>query len=179
MLTRGGRAVENELGSEHANHDLNEKAAEIASQEVANEDFEADRKVPDLDLVVSKSQEFDPVTSRLVDDIIHDDYAGVHVEDDSPYPEVRAAVPSSDDFEMPQATIRGWTIGLILTTIGSAMNMYFSLHRPTITITTLVTSILAYPMGRFWARCFPNWKIFGVPLNPRSEERRVGKECRL
>ncbi|CAD1810437.1 OPT family small oligopeptide transporter [Candida parapsilosis] len=166
MLTRGGRAVENELGSEHANHDLNEKAAEIASQEVANEDFEADRKVPDLDLVVSKSQEFDPVTSRLVDDIIHDDYAGVHVEDDSPYPEVRAAVPSSDDFEMPQATIRGWTIGLILTTIGSAMNMYFSLHRPTITITTLVTSILAYPMGRFWARCFPNWKIFGVPLNP-------------
>ena len=40
MLTRGGRAVENELGSEHANHDLNEKAAEIASQEVANEDLE-------------------------------------------------------------------------------------------------------------------------------------------
>lgn len=166
MLSRGGRLVGAELGSEHANHDLNEKAAEIASQEVTDGDFEADRKAPDLELIVSKSQEFDPVTSRLVDEIIHDDYAAVHVEDDSPYPEVRAAVPSSDDYDMPQATIRAWFLGLLLTTIGSAMNMYFSLHSPTITITTLVTSILAYPVGRFWGRYFPNWKIFGMPLNP-------------
>ncbi|KAI5960692.1 hypothetical protein CANMA_003954, partial [Candida margitis] len=167
ILSRSGHAIENELGQEHANHDLNEKAAEIVSQQTVNDDFEADRKVPDLDLVVSKSQEFDPITSRLVDEIIDDDYAGIHVEDDSPYPEVRAAVPSSDDYDMPQATIRGWTIGLIMTTIGSAMNMYFSLHSPTVTITTLVTSILAYPIGRFWAWCVPkNWKIFGLPLNP-------------
>ncbi|KAI5963442.1 uncharacterized protein KGF55_002322, partial [Candida pseudojiufengensis] len=147
-------------------HDLNEKAELNVHQRVVNDDFEADRKQPDLELVVSKSQEFDPVTSNLINDIIDDGYAGVHVEDDSPYPEVRSAVPSSDDFEMPQATIRAWTLGLILTTIGSAMNMYFSLHSPTIVISTMVTSILAYPMGRFWAFAFPNVKIFGLPLNP-------------
>ncbi|KAI3403216.1 hypothetical protein KGF56_003986 [Candida oxycetoniae] len=144
----------------------NEKSEAEVKQHVVNQDFEADIKVPNLNLIASKSQEFDPVTSHLMNEIIEDEYAGIHVEDDSPYPEVRAAVPSTDDFEMPQATIRAWTLGLILTTIGSAMNMYFSLHSPTITITTMVTSILAYPFGRFWAWCIPNWKIFGLPLNP-------------
>lgn len=164
---RGGDSSSSDPAYGTGVHDLNEKGAAQVQQEVTSIDFEADRKQePDLELVASKSQEFDPVSSRMIQDIIDDDYAGIHVEDDSPYPEVRAAVPSTDDFEMPQATIRGWTLGLILTTIGSAMNMYFSLHAPTITITTMVTSILAYPMGRFWAWGMPNWKIFGLPLNP-------------
>ena len=131
-----------------------------------NTDFEADRKMPDLDIVVSKSQEFDTVTSHLVNDIMEDEYAAVHVEDDSPYPEVRAAVPSTDDPTLPQNTIRAWVIGLILTTVGCGMNMLFSFHSPSFAITTFVTSILAWPIGNFWAWIFPDWKIFGASLNP-------------
>lgn len=117
-------------------------------------------------LMASKSQEFDPVSSRLEKVILDDDYAAVTVEDDSPYAEVRASVPSSDDADLPQNTIRMWVLGMILNTIGSALNLLFSLHSPPITLTTLVTSLLAWPIGMAWARFMPNIKIFGAPLNP-------------
>ncbi|RLV91849.1 Sexual differentiation process protein isp4 [Spathaspora sp. JA1] len=142
-----------------------EKDSAIVEEKVLNDDFEADKKV-DLELIVSKSQEFDPVTSNLIAEIISDDYAQITVEDDSPYPEVRAAVPSSDDFSMPQNTIRAWVIGMILTTVGCGMNMLFSFHSPSFVVTTFVTSILAWPIGRFWAWVVPDVKIFGVSLNP-------------
>lgn len=119
-----------------------------------------------LALHVSKSQEFDPVTSHIDQEILADDYAGIHVEDDSPYPEVRASVPSYDDPTLPQNTVRMWVIGIILTTVGCGMNLLFSFHSPSITITTYVTSILAWPLGRAWDICIPNVKIFGIPLNP-------------
>lgn len=96
-------------------------------------------------LMASKSQEFDPVTSRLEEVILDDDYAAVTVEDDSPYAEVRASVPSSDDADLPQNTIRMWILGMILNTIGSALNLLFSLHSPQIILTTLVTS---FSLGR-------------------------------
>lgn len=35
-------------------------------------------------------------------------------EEDSPYPEVRAAVSNIDDPEMPTLTIRMWIVGLLL-----------------------------------------------------------------
>lgn len=117
-------------------------------------------------LMASKSQEFDPVSSRLEKVILDDDYAAVTVEDDSPYAEVRASVPSSDDADLPQNTIRMWVLGMILNTIGSALNLLFSLHSPQIILTTLVTSLLAWPIGMAWARFIPNIKIFGAPLNP-------------
>ena len=128
-------------------------------------DIDTKREVP-LELVVSKSAEFDPVTSHLIEDIIEDDYAGVHVEDDSPYPEVRAAVPSTDDPSLPQSTIRMWVIGMILTTLGCGMNLLFSFHAPSFAMTTFVTSILAWPIGIAWHKVMPNINIFGIPLNP-------------
>ncbi|CUM55232.1 uncharacterized protein AC631_00988 [Debaryomyces fabryi] len=130
------------------------------------------KKVNDIEsvevdvLVASKSQEFDPVTSNLEKVILDDDYAAVTVEDDSPYAEVRASVPSSDDAELPQNTIRMWVLGMIFNTIGSALNLLFSLHSPQIILTTLVTSLLAWPFGMAWAKFIPNIKIFGAPLNP-------------
>ena len=33
-------------------------------------------------------------------------------------------------------------------------------------ILQLVAQLLAYPLGRLWARAVPNVKIFGVQLNP-------------
>lgn len=117
-------------------------------------------------LEVSKSQEYDPINQGIAAAISNDEYAAVHCVDDSPYPEVRAAVPSTDDPSVLQNTIRMWVLGTILTTVGCGMNMLFSFHRPSFQITTYVTSILAYPIGKAWERFIPNWKIFGVGLNP-------------
>ncbi|CAH2354633.1 oligopeptide transporter 1 [[Candida] railenensis] len=127
---------------------------------------EGDNLVVNPILSIAKSQEFDPVTSRLEKEILEDEYTAIHVEDDSPYPEVRASVPSTDDWELPQNTIRMWTIGMILTMIGCGMNTYFSLHSPSFSITMYVTSILAWPIGKAWHACLPNISIFGAPLNP-------------
>ena len=113
-----------------------------------------------------RSRDFDPVTSNMRKDVIEDEYAAITVEDDSPYPEVRASVPSTDDPTLPQNTIRMWVMAVILTTIGSGMNLLFSLHSPAFSITTFVTSILAWPIGIMWHKIIPDWKIFGVPLNP-------------
>lgn len=135
--------------------------------------IEVDKMSDDLEaekgsgvLAAEKSREFDPVTSNIDNVMIDDEYAGLTVEDDSPYPEVRAAVPSTDDPSLPQSTIRMWFMGFILATIGAGINLLFSMHSPSVTLTILVTSILAWPVGRAWEKIMPNVKIFGVPLNP-------------
>ncbi|KAK2850700.1 hypothetical protein FQN49_005400, partial [Arthroderma sp. PD_2] len=43
------------------------------------------------------------------------------VIDNSPYPEVRAAVRNYDE-DLPASTVRAWSIGMFLTTFGSGLN---------------------------------------------------------
>lgn len=86
--------------------------------------------------------------------------------EDSRYPEVRASVPNTDNFELPQNTLRMWVIGLVLTTVGNILNTIFSLHTPTFVISTFVASMIAWPLGRFWERVVPNKTILGIALNP-------------
>lgn len=118
------------------------------------------------DLAPVRLAEFDPVAETLAAQIDSDEYAAMHTEDDSPYPEVRASVPSTDDPLLPQNTLRVWVLGMILTTIGCGINTLFSFHSPSFSITTYVTSILAYPLGKAWERVVPNKTIFGLALNP-------------
>lgn len=87
-------------------------------------------------------------------------------EDDSPYPEVRASVPNTDDPTLPHNTVRMWTIGLMMTTLGCAVNVVFGLHSPAFSVTTYVTAIAAWPLGRLWDRLVPNKRVFGLELNP-------------
>jgi hypothetical protein len=47
------------------------------------------------------------------------------IGNDSPYPEVRAAVANFDDPDMPASTIRAWTIGLIWAIILPSINQFF------------------------------------------------------
>lgn len=148
------------------------KAFKFSDEEkvsTADVDFESgsneyDQMVKNVEAI--KSREYDPITSHLEKEAINDDYAAITVEDDSPYPEVRAAVPSSDDPTIPQNTIRMWLMGFILSTIGAGMNLLFSLHAPSFAVTTFVTSILAWPIGIAWHLVLPNVKIFGQELNP-------------
>ncbi len=90
-------------------------------------------------------------------------------EENSPYPEVRAAVRNYDE-EMPCNTIRAWTIGMILVVFGASTNTLFSLRQPSISIGPLIAQIISWPMGHGWARYMPNKRLtfFGktIPLNP-------------
>ncbi|KIO28856.1 hypothetical protein M407DRAFT_21935 [Tulasnella calospora MUT 4182] len=52
------------------------------------------------------------------------------LEEDSPYPEVRASVSNTDDPEMPCLTFRMWAIGLPLCFSMNAANTYFGLRYP-------------------------------------------------
>ncbi|KAB8298088.1 hypothetical protein EYC80_001850 [Monilinia laxa] len=88
------------------------------------------------------------------------------VFENSPYPEVRAAVRNYDE-DLSCNTIRAWVIGLILTTIASGLNSLFSLRAPSLTITSIVVQMVAYPLGVGWTMIFPDrtYNTFGVKWN--------------
>lgn len=89
--------------------------------------------------------------------------------ENSPYPEVRAAVPNIDEGGHSN-TIRAWVIGLLFATIGSALNMLFSMRQPYIVIPSYIAQVVAYPVGKAWERFMPQKKftVFGhtFDLNP-------------
>ena len=89
--------------------------------------------------------------------------------ENSPYPEVRAAVPNFDQ-DLPCNTIRAWTIGLLLIFLGASMNTIFSLRAPSISLGALIAQIIAWPLGHGWARFMPEreFNTFGKKwtLNP-------------
>lgn len=71
------------------------------------------------------------------------------------------------DEDLPCNTIRAWVIGLILTTIASGLNSLFSLRAPSLTITSIVVQMVAYPLGVSWTMIFPDrtYNTFGVKWN--------------
>lgn len=89
--------------------------------------------------------------------------------EDSPYPEVRAAVRNFDE-DLPCNTVRAWTIGLALTVVGASMNTLFSLRQPSIGLGPLIAQIIAWPIGLGWAKVMPTrqFSFFGIKwsLNP-------------
>ncbi|KAK4157987.1 OPT oligopeptide transporter protein-domain-containing protein [Chaetomidium leptoderma] len=109
-----------------------------------------------------------------------DDDDGNEEVEDSPYPEVRAAVHPYDDPSLPCNTLRAWSIGLSLIFLGASMNTLFSLRSPNISLGALIAQVIAWPIGRGWARFVPD-KDFTVPLPWLwVGERRVGvKRVRL
>ncbi|UNI18463.1 hypothetical protein JDV02_004731 [Purpureocillium takamizusanense] len=91
------------------------------------------------------------------------------IQEDSPYPEVRASVPPTDK-EMPVNTLRAWVIGSILCTIVAACNILLNLRRTPISINSTVVQLIAYPIGVGWAKYMPDasFKVFGatIEVNP-------------
>lgn len=71
------------------------------------------------------------------------------------------------DEDLPANTFRAWFLGMLLTTIGSGLNALFSLRAPSITITTYVAQLVAYPLGCGMAKVLPNhvWNIGPLKFN--------------
>ncbi|KAJ6172772.1 Sexual differentiation process protein isp4 [Penicillium chermesinum] len=116
------------------------------------------------DSVYAKVEEALHVPDAIVrDEVIHD------LLDNSPYPEVRAAVSNVDEGGHSN-TLRAWLIGLLFATVGSALNALFNLRQPYIVIPPYIAQVLAYPMGKAWERFMPRrvLKIFRYEfaLNP-------------
>ncbi|CDO93557.1 unnamed protein product [Kluyveromyces dobzhanskii CBS 2104] len=127
----------------------------------SSDNLNADEKKLGPQAVVSRVKSEDFLSEQLSNQIAEDEYADIAVEDDSAYPEVRAAVPSVDDPTLPQNTVRLWVLGMLMATVGSALNLLFSLHSPSIHLSAFVTSILAWPMGKAWDKIVPNVRLFG------------------
>ncbi|KAK4443531.1 sexual differentiation process protein isp4 [Podospora aff. communis PSN243] len=86
----------------------------------------------------------------------------------SPYPEVRAAVPATDDEHVAYNTLRVWTIGTTLCIFGAVLNTLFSLRSPRIGLGSLIVLLLGWALGRAWERWMPplhvNLPLFGLAL---------------
>ncbi|KAI0032505.1 OPT oligopeptide transporter [Vararia minispora EC-137] len=96
---------------------------------------------------------------------VEDDYS-----DDSPYPEVRAAVPNTDDPNMPASTVRAWIVGLFVVIIVSGYNSFIQFRMPQTLINALLIQIASYPMGKLLERILPAWRLtflrYSISLNP-------------
>ncbi|KAH9979447.1 OPT oligopeptide transporter protein-domain-containing protein [Lactifluus volemus] len=87
-------------------------------------------------------------------------------EDESPYPEVRAAVTNTDDPRMPSSTFRAWAIGLLWTILIPGVNQVLSFRYPSVSIDSIIALLLSFTMGKAWARYMPKVSVFGISLNP-------------
>jgi len=74
--------------------------------------------------------------------------------DNSPYPEVRASVPATDNTTLSINTPRMWTLSLLFAVAGSATNLLFSLRYPSVAITPVIALVLVHPMGKMWDLVF-------------------------
>ncbi|RDW91085.1 hypothetical protein BP5796_02250 [Coleophoma crateriformis] len=136
------------------------KAPEITAQEAID--------VPKFE----KNHQWDPNLPQAEIDAIHNAAAGdveaVHAvealfTEDSPYPEVRAAVRNTDGEEVAN-TVRAWVLGMLSVTVASGLNMFLSMRSPAISFPSIVVQLLVYPIALFWARVMPMrvFNTFGV-----------------
>ncbi|PLN83099.1 small oligopeptide transporter, OPT family [Aspergillus taichungensis] len=149
---------------------MKEKAVSTAVDEAAPEAAVAHLKN------LKEQHQWDPnlpdEVAEEIDEVLETDgkAGGVDVArellENSPYPEVRAAVPNYDEGGHSN-TIRAWVIGLLFATIGSALNMLFSMRQPYIVIPSYVAQVVSYPVGVGWAKVMPNkvYRVFGLEFN--------------
>jgi OPT family oligopeptide transporter len=128
---------------------------------------------PNLD-----SKKLDAINNAVHSHDIDAEVALEHeLEENSPYPEVCSAVQNWDDSSLPANTVRSWILGMSFVTIGSGMNMLFSLRQPTISIGNLVAQICSYPIGMAMAKVLPThqfntlglkWSLNPGPFNKKE-----------
>ncbi|KAG9041979.1 hypothetical protein FS837_011505 [Tulasnella sp. UAMH 9824] len=125
-----------------------------------------DAKTFDAEQAYEKaSGNIEDITGAEFDDPNLDPTAIGDYEDDSPYPEVRAAVANTDDPTIPVNTWRAWIIGIAWAILIPGLNQFFFFRYPSVTIGPLVAQLLSFPIGRAFA-LLPDVKILGFRLNP-------------
>ena len=132
--------------------------------QVGDHDLKSDLKDHDLVDQVNVDDAVDVAIVRIGETYTID-------SDNSPFPEVRANVPNTDDPDLPVNTFRMWLLGVVFTMLGAGINQFFSMRYPSVTITSLVAQLIAYPVGCGLAKVLPLTTIrlpggFNFILNP-------------
>ncbi|KAK7064599.1 OPT oligopeptide transporter [Favolaschia claudopus] len=98
------------------------------------------------------------------------DSTAIEFEDESPYPEVRAAVASVDDPLMPVNTFRMWSLGIFFSIVLAGVNQIFAYRAPSVFITGIVGQLISLPAGKLleWILPTTRFKTFNHvwSLNP-------------
>ncbi|KAI1321524.1 OPT-domain-containing protein [Xylariaceae sp. FL0255] len=105
-----------------------------------------------LNDIPNKDQSEGSVTDQASDD---DDEDPTRVEDEdppdnSPYPQVRASVASTDNTALSINTPRMWILSALFSILGSSTNLFFSLRYPSVAITPVIALLLVHPLGLLW-----------------------------
>ncbi|KAK8926769.1 Sexual differentiation process protein isp4 [Metarhizium anisopliae] len=129
---------------------LKERFVTVTRSWSATDEDVAEASPPQNELRLRKQHRWDPFLDNERLETSTDDAEGAPavneaVQDDSPYPEVRASVPPTDDPDMPVNTIRAWFLGVVLCTVIAACNVLLSLRRQSTSISPTVVQLLAYP----------------------------------
>ncbi|CAK5279917.1 unnamed protein product [Mycena citricolor] len=92
------------------------------------------------------------------------DSTAIEFDDESPYPEVRAAVSSVDDPSMPVNTFRMWFLGIVFSILFAGTNQVFDLRSPAVFISNIVGQLISLPAGMALAFILPTktFKTFGL-----------------
>ena len=88
--------------------------------------------------------------------------------ENSPYPDVRAVVPTDDDPTIVLNHWRTWFLTTIFVVVFAGVNQFFSLRYPSLEINFLVAQVVCFPVGKILA-LLPDWKCKRFPffdLNP-------------
>jgi OPT oligopeptide transporter protein len=84
--------------------------------------------------------------------------------------EVEAATVIEDDETMPAETFRAYVIGVLLTVLAAIISNVTELRAQPLVIQPTVIQLLAFPIGRAWARWMPTAKVrvgtWSLSLNP-------------
>lgn len=101
----------------------------------------------------SKKDEIDGKSDSYVSTIPLKEDEDVYDEDgqileNSQYPEVRAAVPLKDDYSIKVNHWRTWFLTTIFVVLFAAVNQFFSLRFPSLTVGFIVAQLASYPIGR-------------------------------
>ena len=103
----------------------------------------------------------------------------INVADSSVGEILRAAGIDTDDDDPtePVLTARMWVLGIGFCIVVSALNTLYTLRNPSITISSAVVLLLAYPLGKLWEKAIPSWNIplgaWSFNLNPGPFNKKV------
>ncbi|KAI0067959.1 OPT-domain-containing protein [Artomyces pyxidatus] len=90
--------------------------------------------------------------------------------EESPYPEVRAAVSNTDDPTMYVSTFRVWFLGIIFAAVIPCYNTIIVLRYPFVLISALVIQLITLPLGKLLEKTLPRYRItvggYSMSLNP-------------
>lgn len=117
-------------------------------------------------LVLTQEHYLSQTYTSNFDDPNLDTNQSCEFDDDSPYPEVRAAVANTDDPSIPVMTLRTWVLGLAWAVIIPGVNQFLFFRYPSVPIVDIVAQLVTYPLGCLWAAYMPRKRIFGISLNP-------------